>query len=158
MLHWITASNSTLTGISKCDQMAVWLFRCIFFQCVNVAALRARSFLFLKDKKAPKLRIKIWEFQLEKVLHIFIVRVFICHAKTKQDVKTRRANGEQGIADSSVTIHLMIIFNDPFVCQLFSKWTDELFHRKIFKMNPKAATNDCSHYWLICRLPSQLIN
>lgn len=96
MLHWITASNSTLTGISKCDQTAVWLFRCIFFQCVNVAALRARSFLFLKDKKAPKLRIKIWEFQLEKVLHIFIVRVFICHAKTKQDVKTRRANGEQG--------------------------------------------------------------
>lgn len=58
MLRWITASNSTLTGISKCDQMAVWLFRCIFFQCVNVAALRARSFLFLKDKKAPKLRIK----------------------------------------------------------------------------------------------------
>lgn len=57
-LHWIIASNSTWTGICKCDQMAVWLFRCIFFQCVNVAALRARSFLFLKDKKAPKLRWK----------------------------------------------------------------------------------------------------
>lgn len=155
MLRWITASNSTLTGISKCDQMAVWLFRCIFFQCVNVAALRARSFLFLKDKKAPKLRIKYENSSWRKC---FTFLVFICHAKTKQDVKTRRANGEQGIADSSVTIHLMIIFNDPFVCQLFSKWTDELFHRKIFKMNPKAATNDCSHYWLICSLPSQLIN